>query len=97
MTRTLLRIAADHPALDGHFPGQPVVPAVLLLAEVLAAVERATSRPPQSWTVVNAKFLRVPRPDHDLALVHESLATGRVRFEIRSGDQLVSSGELAPA
>lgn len=97
MTRALLRIAPDHPAFAGHFPGHPVIPAVMLLAEVLAAVEASTSRPPSSWTVVSAKFLRAAGPDCDLALVHETLPTGRVRFEIRSGDELVSSGELAPA
>ena len=97
MSETLLRIAADHPALEGHFPGRPIVPAAVLLAEVMAAVEGATSRAPGSWILVNAKFLRAVEPDCDLALAHESLAGGRVRFEIRSGDDIVSSGELAPA
>ncbi|MEO8485927.1 MAG: AMP-binding protein [Betaproteobacteria bacterium] len=33
-----LVVDADHPSLAGHFPGHPVVPAVLLLAQVEAAL-----------------------------------------------------------
>lgn len=97
MIRTLVRIAPDHPAFAGHFPGHPVVPAALLLAHVMAAVEAATARPPQSWSVANAKFVHAAEPDGELALVHESLPGGRVRFEIRSANRIISSGELAPA
>ena len=32
-------VRADHPCLPGHFPGRPVVPGVLLLEQVLAAIE----------------------------------------------------------
>ncbi len=39
MERTFeLVIAADHPAFDGHFPGNPVLPGVSLLAEVIEAI-----------------------------------------------------------
>jgi 3-hydroxyacyl-[acyl-carrier-protein] dehydratase len=31
-------IAADHPSLPGHFPDAPLVPGVLILDEVLAAL-----------------------------------------------------------
>lgn len=33
-------IEAGHPALPGHFPGQPVVPGVVLLDRVAALLER---------------------------------------------------------
>ena len=34
-------IESDHPALPGHFPGRPVVPGVVVLDRVLAAIESA--------------------------------------------------------
>ena len=50
------RVAADHPALPGHFPGRPIVPGVLLLDAVLQAMRRDARRPrrrgccaPSSW------------------------------------------------
>lgn len=86
-------IAQDHPAFAGHFPGQPVVPAVVLLAEALAAIELATGRAPHEWTVAGAKFLQPVAPGARLTLVHEESREGR-RFEIRSGEATVASGTL---
>ena len=37
-----LELAADHPAYRGHFPGRPVLPGVVLLAEVMHAVALGT-------------------------------------------------------
>jgi hypothetical protein len=73
------------------------VPGVALLAEVLAAVEASTARPPQSWKLENAKFLRVVEGGRELRLKHELLPGGGVRFEIRSEDELVATGRLAPS
>lgn len=94
---TVPGIAADHPAFDGHFPGRPIVPAVVLLAEALAAIEAATSRPAHAWTVSSAKFLRPVGPGVPLAISHEEAAGGACRFEIRCGETLVAAGMLAPA
>jgi 3-hydroxymyristoyl/3-hydroxydecanoyl-(acyl carrier protein) dehydratase len=55
---TTFFIAADHPALPGHFPGAPVVPGVLLLAEGLQRLERLTAVPLRCQRIESAKFLQ---------------------------------------
>jgi 3-hydroxymyristoyl/3-hydroxydecanoyl-(acyl carrier protein) dehydratase len=87
-------IAHDHPAFAGHFPGQPIVPAAVLLAETLAAIETATGRAPHEWRLSGAKFLQAVGPGARLTLTHEASRDGR-RFELRCGEAIVASGTLA--
>ena len=93
---TTLTVARDHPAFEGHFPGHPVLPGVVLLAEALAAIEAASGRKADQWTISSAKFLAPVAPGTPLTLVHESLASGGIRFEIRSAHGPVATGALAP-
>ena len=92
----LARIGPQHPAFAGHFPGRPVLPAVVILAEVLAAVEAQTAAPPQQWTIASAKFLAVVAPDEPLTLSHRALPAGTLRFDVRSSRGVVATGVLAP-
>ena len=93
---TPLAIPREHPAFQGHFPGHPILPGVVLLAEALAAIEAATGQAPQEWTISNVKFLRPVQPGTALTLAHERLASGAMRFEIRSPLGAVASGSCSP-
>lgn len=54
-------INPDHPALPGHFPGNPVVPGVVVIEHLLAALAQA--HPGRTCTGVRRmKFLRLLRP-----------------------------------
>jgi 3-hydroxyacyl-[acyl-carrier-protein] dehydratase len=90
-----LAIAVDHPAFAGHFPGSPVVPAVVLLDEAMFAIAAATrlARHRIAW----AKFLHPVRPGQALIVRHEIDASGAIRFEIFAGADKVVSGSLSPA
>lgn len=96
-----LTIAPDHPAFAGHFPGQPVLPGVALLAEVLEAV----LADPALAALVGpvpcigaAKFLAPVRPGAQLTIELSGSAHG-LRFEVREGERIVASGrfEVGPA
>lgn len=87
-----LAFPRSHPAFDGHFPGRPIVPAVALLAEVMAALEAATGRPAEQWSIANAKFVRPAGPGATLTLSIEERS-----FQIRGPDGIVATGRLEPA
>jgi 3-hydroxyacyl-[acyl-carrier-protein] dehydratase len=97
MISTPLPIAADHPAYSGHFPGQPVLPGVVLLDATLHALESAGIGMSGRWEVNSVKFQSAVRPGEALTLQHEMLPNGAVRFAIRTADRSVASGVLAPS
>lgn len=97
MTALALPIATDHPAFDGHFPGTPVLPGVVLLDETLHAIELASGGAPLCWRVSSVKFLRAVGPGEPLTLQHEPLTGGAVRFTLLSAGQAVATGALSPA
>jgi 3-hydroxyacyl-[acyl-carrier-protein] dehydratase len=92
-TSTLL-VPTQHPAFDGHFPGAPLLPGVVLLDEMLRAVE--SDGRGAGWSIATAKFLQAVRPGETLTLEHELLANGALRFAIRSAGRPVATGTLVP-
>lgn len=92
-----LAIARDHPAFAGHFPGRPILPAVVLLAETLAAIERDTGTRARDWSVSQVKFVQAVGPGASLTLAYELTAGGSARFEVRDASGLVAHGTFAPA
>lgn len=97
-----LEFSFEHPALHGHFPDNPIVPAVLLLDEVLHRLESApnlsvAAASSRGWQMDSAKFYRPVRPGETLALELETCADGSVRFVLSCSEALVARGSLLPA
>lgn len=94
-------IEASLPALDGHFPGQPVLPGALLLDWALATLVPAGAAPVR---VRSAKFIAPVQPGCTLGLCvpgghhgHHP-AAARANFDIWRLDDaptLVASGSLS--
>lgn len=92
---TTFDVPPHHPSFDGHFPGHPILPGVVMLAEAMAAVENATGTTARDWILEQAKFVRAVEPGARLAITHAMQPSGNLRFEIRDGDRVVASGAMA--
>jgi len=88
-------VAPEHPALAGHFPGNPVVPGVLILAHVLAGV-RPRWPVQEPLMVRQVKFSSPLRPGESCRIDYRSGRARELRFECHAGDRLIASGQLGP-
>jgi 3-hydroxyacyl-[acyl-carrier-protein] dehydratase len=87
--QTRFRIDNDHPALPGHFPQRPVIPGVVLLDRVAAAL--AQWRGQRIAALPQVKFLAPLLPEQDAELsLHDDGKS--IRFDISHGTVSVASG-----
>lgn len=94
--RAPLCVAPTHPSLPGHFPGQPVVPGVVILDAVQAAIESAVGALP-ALGLPQVKFIQPLLPGEQAEIQIESSAPGRWRFRVLRGEALLASGEITAA
>ena len=97
MTFEVLRlIHADHPSLPGHFPGAPLVPGVIILDEVVAALDE-WRRDSQLSGIRSVKFLAPLKPEQlfTISLFATSKDAGEVSFCCRAEGLVIVEGRLA--
>lgn len=87
------RIAADHPSIAGHFPGDPLVPGVLILEEVYEAVVAAYG-PAQLVALRSVKFLAPLRPGEDFSVTLRPEGEGCYRFACVRGERVLVQGQM---
>lgn len=89
-------VAADHPCLPGHFPGDPLVPGVVIVGHVVDAIE-AVHGPLGALRLPQVKFMQPLRPQETATVALQAMPGdgGRWRFRVERGDVLLASGEIA--
>ena len=88
-------IRADHPSLAGHFPGAPIVPGVVILDEVVAAL--AEWRKDGQLTCIRAvKFVLPLKPEQPFTICLTAVkgAKTEVDFCCRVDGRMVVEGRL---
>jgi 3-hydroxyacyl-[acyl-carrier-protein] dehydratase len=96
MTFELRRaIATDHPSLPGHFPGGPLVPGVLILDEVLAAL-RDWHKDCQLTAIRTVKFRQPLKPGQAFTICFSTSKddTSEVNFCCRIEDRVIVEGQF---
>lgn len=91
---TTFAVAPTHPALPGHFPGQMLVPGVVMLEQVAMALR--AWRDERMAGVAEAKFVAPLLPGEPAGLTLSGVGS-RVRFEIRRGGELLARGAVEGA
>lgn len=86
--------APDHPAAQGHFPGNPIIPGAVLLSEVLLAIEADLGRRLQSCRVRSVKFLHPVRPGDRIRIEYSGRGDPGLRITCSAGGRPVLAGEV---
>jgi len=90
-----LAIEPSHPALPGHFPGNPIVPGVVLLDHVIDVARQGHEPDRFVCRIPWVKFLEPVVPGQQVMLGLEFISAGEARFTCRAGPVRVVEGVLA--
>lgn len=88
-------VPAAHPALPFHFPGEPLVPGVWLLALVENAARERFGARLSVCGVPDARFRRVLRPAEPFCITLDRVAADRITFSVDAANARIADGTLA--
>ena len=88
-------ISADHPTLPGHFPGAPLVPGVVVLDEVIAALFE-WRQDSQLTGIKLVKFLAPLQPEQafTISFSAKNEHAAEINFWCRAEDRVIVEGRI---
>src|SRR5688572_25215592 len=84
----------NHPAADGHFPGNPIIPGAVLLNETLRAIENDLGLHLSPYRIKAAKFFSPTRPGDRVVIDFSGSVPGNIRFACAVEGRKVLAGQL---
>ena len=88
-------IPVDHPCFPGHFPGQPILPGVLLLERMMSLAQASIGQSLNECTVYNVKFLAAVVPGDVLDVQLTATNLDEYKFTVRISQAGGAEGVLA--
>jgi len=92
--KTQGEIKADHPSLAGHFPGNPIVPGVVILDEIFSALT-AWKNDCQIEQISTVKFLAPIKPGQQFVINLTESKPKRIDFKCTEDDTVFATGKLS--
>ena len=92
-------IAYDHPSLAGHFPGNPIVPGVVILDQVIRIWQKNNQQknPQVVTTMQNAKFINILHAEITCSIRYTKKNTQKIDFVVlqESSDKVICKGTFS--
>jgi 3-hydroxyacyl-[acyl-carrier-protein] dehydratase len=94
VARVETRLPSDHPAAQGHFPGNPIIPGAVLLSEAVRRIEAELGVNLSPYRIRRAKFPHPARPGDNVVIEFTGSERASIKFECAVKGDAVLVGEV---